>query len=252
MAHAPATALKIRPLTAVRAFRRLARDPNDTRQVFEIMRALNGRATEHAYRRLLATSQGGAIAYRREELAERLGDDGFVRSFPPGSVADAYRRFVEAENLSAAGLVAESRRAAGARADLEHPYAWFGRRIRDTHDLWHVLSGYGRDPLGELCLVAFTFAQTRAAGWGFIAAGGVLRSLRYGLGLETLGAVLEAWRRGRACAWLPAEEVDTLLKEPIGAARARLRLAPAPRYAALRERLLGVGRVSARSAPAAG
>ena len=37
------------------------------------------------------------------------------------------------------------------------------------HDLWHVVTGYGRDELGEACLLAFTYAQNKNRGVGFIA-----------------------------------------------------------------------------------
>ena len=65
-----------------------------------------------------------------------------------------------------------------AELDEHHPYAWFFRRVRDLHDLWHVLTGYGRDPLGEVCLLAFTYAQTRLTGLGAIAFLGTFRIAR--------------------------------------------------------------------------
>ena len=72
-----------------------------------------------------------------------------------------------AENLTAEGLVEASqiRRnlAAGRRLTL------FRERSRETHDLLHVVSGYGRDPLGEACLTAFSFAQTGLKGFAVIA-----------------------------------------------------------------------------------
>ena len=37
------------------------------------------------------------------------------------------------------------------------------------HDLWHVTTGYGRDALGELSLLAFTYAQEQNRGIGAIA-----------------------------------------------------------------------------------
>ena len=36
------------------------------------------------------------------------------------------------------------------------------------HDLWHVTTGYGRDALGELSLLAFTYAQEKNRGIGAI------------------------------------------------------------------------------------
>ena len=64
---------------------RLLNDKEDTGQVFEIMRALNGTATATGYQRLLTTVQGGRIAYEREELAVRLMDDAWLDSFKDGS-----------------------------------------------------------------------------------------------------------------------------------------------------------------------
>ena len=66
---------------------------------------------------------------------------------------------MRSENLSAQGLADISARINGRNLIL-HPYAWMGRRTRDSHDIWHVLSGYHRDALGEACLVAFSYAQT--------------------------------------------------------------------------------------------
>ncbi|MGL1788664.1 Coq4 family protein, partial [Vibrio parahaemolyticus] len=62
--------------------------------------------------------------------------------------------------------------------DVLHPYVWFGRRIRDAHDIWHTLTGYQADePLGEAALVAFSFAQVGGLGWAWIAAAASIKSL---------------------------------------------------------------------------
>jgi ubiquinone biosynthesis protein COQ4 len=121
--------------------------------------------------------------------------------------------------------------------ELEHPYGWIGRRERDVHDIWHVLTGYGRDPLGEACLVAFSFAQTRGLGWALIALAVALRARPRGRGYR--GAIWQGYRRGRAAAWLLGEDYERLLSEPLSAARSRLRLTSPGIYdavpAALRE-----------------
>lgn len=225
---------KVEVLRAFKAFRRLLADKEDTRQVFEIMQALNGRSTAKAYRRLISTVEGGRLAYQRKELAPMLDDRSFTGKFPIGTVGHAYRAFMDSENLSADGLAQVSRETRGASPiDIEHPIAWFGRRIRDTHDLWHTLTGYGRDGLGELCLVAFSYAQTRSMGWAFIAVGGVLRALQLPGGWRAANAVWQAYQAGRKAAWLPAEDVETLLGEPLEAARKRLNIAPPTAYTLL-------------------
>jgi ubiquinone biosynthesis protein COQ4 len=215
---------------ALRALRRLLADNNDTAQVFEIMRALNGRANLRSYRRLLATPEGGRIAYERVELAQKLMDDAWLDALPAGSVGAAYREFVRAERLSAEGL-AEVSRERLAQIEQLHPYAWFGRRTRDIHDIWHVLTGYGRDALGEACLVAFSYAQTKGKGWALIALGAALRP-RPGR-QPYKRAIWEGYRRGRAAAWLLGQDYERILREPLEAARRRLGLQPPAIYDAI-------------------
>lgn len=215
-------------VVAAKALRRLLADKEDTGQVFEIMRALNGNSTARNYRRLLSTPAGGRLAYERVELAERLMDDAWLDSFAPGTVGAVYRDFIRSENLSAEGL-AEIGRQANVRSELPHPYAWFGRRTRDTHDIWHVLTGYHRDGLGEACLVAFSYGQTGSLGWAVIALGAALRS-RGGPRHPYARAIWQGYRRGKAAGWLPGEDYEQLMAEPLDAARRRLNLTPATVY----------------------
>ena len=218
-------------IAALVALRRLLANKEDTGQVFEIFRALNGKAAQRNYVRLISTPQGGRIAYDHVELAPLLMDDAWLDSFADGTVGAAYRHFVRSENISAEGLAEVSRQGQGGALEVKHPLAWFGRRGRDSHDIWHVLSGYGRDGLGEACLVAFSYAQTGATGWLVIALGACLRS-RSNRG-AVIGAIWQGYRRGKACAWLPGEDYVALMAEPLEAARARLGLTPPTAYDAI-------------------
>jgi ubiquinone biosynthesis protein COQ4 len=206
---------------ALRALRRLLADKDDTGQVFEIMRALNGPTMRHCYVRLLRTAQGGRLAYERLELAPRLMDPTWLDGFPAGSVGAAYRDFVRAEAISAEGL-AEVARQRNLSLEMRHPYAWFGRRTRDVHDIWHVLTGYGRDALGEACLTGLSFAQTKGLGWGLIAVGAALR-FRPMKGPHA-AAIWQGYRIGRRAGWLLGEDYVALLAEPLEGARRRLGL----------------------------
>ncbi len=216
---------------AFKALKRLLTDKEDTGQVFEIMRALNGNATARNYARLLGTATGGRIAYEHVELAQKLMDDAWLDALPAGSVGAAYRDFVRSENLSAEGL-ADISRQRQSRIDEPHPYAWFGRRMRDSHDLWHILSGYHRDGLGEACLVGFSFAQTRGLGWALIAVGVAVKALRAG-GWIPVRAIWQGYRRGKAANWLPGEDYLSLMSEPLDAARRRLKITPPTIYDAI-------------------
>ncbi|HTQ14056.1 MAG TPA: Coq4 family protein [Rhizomicrobium sp.] len=226
---------------ALRAVRRLLADPGDTVQVFRIMAALNAGTARKNYLRLLATPEGGRVAYDRVELVARLADREWLARFAPGTVGAAYRSFLDRTGFSAEGLAAVSNADNDRPEAMAHPVAWFGRRERDIHDVWHVLTGYAAEqPLGELCLVAFSYAQTRGPGWGFIALMGALKALRESHGGATLRAVWEGYRHGRAAKWLHNEDIEALFAEPLEAARARLAIAPPAAYEEAR-RLHGLG-----------
>jgi ubiquinone biosynthesis protein COQ4 len=215
---------------AFTALRKLLRDGNDTVQVFRIMRALNADTAARNYHKLLGQPGGGRIAYRRTELMKLFGDPEYIAGFRPGTVGAAYRDFLHRTGYSAAGL-AEVSMADNVPHDAEHPYAWFGRRERDIHDIWHVLTGYQADePLGEACLVAFSYAQTKGLGWAAIAVGASLKARRVTGSWIFARAVIEGYRNGKRAAWLSGEDYEQLMHEPIDQARRRLRIPDPVRY----------------------
>ena len=216
---------------ALRSLRRLLNDKDDTTAVFEIMRALNGSSTAKGYLKLLKTRDGGRIAYARPEFAQLLMDDAWLDSLPDGSVGAAYRGFIREEQLSAEGL-AEISREGSTDVDEPHPYAWMGRRTRDVHDIWHILSGYHRDGLGEACLVAFSYAQTRGLGWALIGLGAASRA-RKSKEQPYVKAIWQGYQRGKAAKWLLGEDYERLMAEPLESARRRLGITPATIYDAI-------------------
>ena len=221
--------------SAITALRRLLSNPNDTTQVFRIMRALNAGTPKAGYERLLRSAEGGRIAYQRVELAARLSDPAFVGSFTAGSVGAAYAAFLRETGYSADGLVAASQADDASRA-AEHPYAWFARRTRDAHDIWHILTGYrANDPLGEACLVAFSYAQTGGPGWALLAVGSGLKALRSPHRKLAIKALWEGYRNGRRAAWLAGQDYERVLAEPLDGARQRLGIREPVAYRALQK-----------------
>ena len=85
----------------------------------------------------------------------------------------------------------------------------FGARLRDMHDLWHVVTGYNRDILGELALLAFTFEQTGNRGIGYIVKQ-VEGRMRKGGNAEVSDFLKKASERGRRAALLPAADWEAL------------------------------------------
>ncbi len=224
---------RIRPLDALRAIRALIRDPDDTARVFDVIDALAGRSGERMYERFLRTETGPRLLADRRDLLATLSDRQRLLGLPAGTLGRSYGEFMEREQISADGLVQASEEGGrGPDPDLPWERRWFGQRLRDMHDLWHVATGYDRDLIGEASLLAFTWAQTRNRGIGFIVlvaylkARGELRPVR--------GLIRDGVQRGRRAAWLPAVDWEALLERPLGEVRQTLRLGEPPRYTQLR------------------
>lgn len=56
-------------------------------------------------------------------------------------------------------LVELSREANAGQPPANPDIRWMGERTSMIHDLWHVLTGYGADQLGEAALLLFSLAQ---------------------------------------------------------------------------------------------
>lgn len=219
MSDARVPARKTEWLRAFKAVRRLIADKDDTRQVFEIMNALAGRSIPKGYSRLLDHPGGGEVAYNHEELADYLDRHDQLATLPDGSLGQAYLAFVQAQQFSAYGLADESRKVADTLITEAHPYAWYARRLRDVHDIWHVLTGYDADALGEGCLVAFSYSQTRNRGFALIAWAVAIQFMRARTGYPAARAVIQAFRDGRRARWLPAADYRALMALPLEEAR---------------------------------
>ena len=228
--NAPAAAsTRIQPLVALAAFLKLQRNPEDTHQVFMIGEALRGKSLARATARFRATPLGGRVLNGEYALLPLLSDRATLAALPNESLGRVYLDFVVAENLSAEGLVEAARKRDEVSTATPDEQA-LRRHVRDSHDLWHVLSGYGRDPLGEVCLLAFTHAQTGFTGLGVIALLGTLRIGRVLRGLPVRQAVLQGRRSGRAAAWLPAMDMAALLPQDLTTVRRALGIAPPDVY----------------------
>ena len=233
MARKSAQSARIRPLEALRAIRALLRDPDDTARVFDIIDALSGRSVERSFRRFRATPTGARLLRERPDLLGVLSDRERLLAMPAGSLGRTYGEFMSREHLSADGLVEASQRVAAVDSGIPEERLWFGERLRDMHDLWHVATGYDRDMVGEAALLAFSYAQTRNRGIGFIVLVAYLKAgSREAPWVRPL--IRDAYRRGKAAAWLPALDWEGLLERPLEEVRRDLRLGAPPRYQEVR------------------
>jgi len=220
---------KYRPLTAIHHFRELLKDKEDTSHVFRIFEALPHKSFMPRVRELTLSEQGERLRAEEPYLPPILDDHETLRKLPQGTVAHAYCDFMEREGLSAAGLVAEADKLG--RQKFDDLVQWFAFRSRDTHDLMHVLTGYGRDALGEQCVLLFTYGQQPSHGHLLIGYAGAwnIKKMTGRSKAPVYKAVRQAQRTGTACPALVGMSIRELLAMPLDEARAKLNI-PEPHW----------------------
>lgn len=222
---------KMRPIKALGHFRKLIADKEDTAQVFHMSECLPSKRLLEEARTFCASPAGQARMESEPYLPDILDDHDALLKLPEGSVAHAYVAFMRREGLSAAGLVAESEIVYGNRPQYDDQFRWFVMRLRDTHDMVHILTDYGRDALGEQCALGFSSNQYPGYVDVFLAwAAAAELKRRVRSDAPVFGAVGEARRSGRMAQKIYAQDFRSLLAEPLEAARRGMNIGAPTQY----------------------
>jgi len=137
-------------LRMVRSFWRLSQDPNRLGEVFAI--ADGGSKTEILAETAAFVSRDpqGARALRE---GTRVGSIDLValKKLPEGTLGRVFADHMLANNLDPRAIPVPSHPPGDVRYVKTH--------LRETHDIWHVVTGFHTDVAGEIGLQAFYLAQ---------------------------------------------------------------------------------------------
>ncbi|MBL8684001.1 MAG: hypothetical protein JNK05_32815 [Myxococcales bacterium] len=214
------------------AIRALLDDPDDLPQVFTVIDALSGDTIERIAKRVGESSDGAKLLDETPNIVDTLRDREALRAMPEGSLGRAYLRFLESEGISADGIIEASDKteAHHAHAGESRQQTWVRERMRDTHDLWHAVTGYKGDVAGEIALLAFSFAQVRNPAIALIIAAAMSKGLT-----RTHGRlILDGFVRGAKARYFPEQRWETMLAKPVSEVRAMLGVGDPPVYEPLR------------------
>lgn len=225
----------IRPFHALFSTLKLVTNKEDTRQVFEIIQALSGNSGKKLFKRFVSTPYGKKVIDQPVRLEEILGDREALRKLPEGSLGRVYLNFMEGEDLTPDGLL-DAAEEAGIDFRGETDFEDFRRlflHLDVSHDLWHVLTGYGRDALGELCNLVYTRQQTENPGFKLIVMIGFVAQKLEQPRQPIQKALAEAKRNAKATNWVLEYDVEELLPLPLDEVRRRLNIAEPKIYNAI-------------------
>ncbi len=215
---------RFRPFHAFMSSLKLILNKDDTRQVFEIISALSRNSGRRLFTEFVQTPYGRRVVTEPVRLEDILGDFERLRALPAGSFGKAYVDFMDEAGFTPQGLIDAADEADFGLEDYPE-LAAFQRvftHLEVSHDLWHVITGYGRDPVGELCNLVFTRRQTYNPGLRLIVFMGLAAIKLERWSMPALKAAREAAQMGERVKFLLQHDVEALLVRPLDEVRAEL------------------------------
>lgn len=203
----------------------VAQSKENTGGIVKIIAAIGANSMDASASRLANTDIGQQVINDPDRLLHILQDRERLANCAPGTLGRAYYDFVYQENLSADGLVDAVQEGIQHRADdvlTMHETVALSARFRDLHDLWHVTTGYGRDVLGEMSILFFSFAQIANPGFAFISLTAAAVAKLIDRDIPSYRVLLEAYVNGRTANWLIAEDWENMIDMPVDEVRGRL------------------------------
>lgn len=194
----------------------LVRDPNRLNEVFEMADALATPETMTPVIDRLIKISPPEVARAIEER-HRLAriDLRSLQALPEGTLGREFAEHMLHNNLDPTAL-----------PDLPSPdrISFFRAHLYETHDIWHVVTGYGTDLVGELALQGFYLAQIPGPLPALLIAVGFLRSALVDTDLTTpfMDALMSGYRMGKESTPLFGVHWDEWWTTPIDEVRATL------------------------------
>ncbi len=176
-----------RGLQAVRvvaALGRFVRHPNQLDSVFAVSRSLRDTPLDQQMQRHLLADPRMAALVAEGWRPPVIGLPA-LEAMPAGSLGHTYAHHMKAHGLDPEDL--------GNHTPIRSSRDYVVHRLRETHDILHVLTGFGTDGVGELGLQAFNLAQHRSPLAVMLIFGGLMKTL---LSEQPLAPLLRALSKG--------------------------------------------------------
>ena len=195
--------------------------PSDLANSFEAMLALAGPTVEREFRRFAEHPAGRSMLEQRprHDLNALLNDRSALSALPRGSFAHAYLEYLGGDEMGSADyfLAAARLDEKAQRFGWTEDQLWFVKRMANSHDLFHIVSGYDRDVTGEIGIVCFTAGQIPLLPLRLLLP--YFYVLKPSQPIRWAQFVGESYRHGRDTPSLACVDYEALLPRPLHEAR---------------------------------
>lgn len=199
---------------------RLVRDPNRLDDVFVIDRAVSTRRVLSRIAAKLRSHPATSAALDERRRLPRP-DLATLSKLPEGSLGRSFADFMRARGLDPEAIPL---------LEGEDESEFVRAHLYDTHDLWHVVTGFDTDVAGELAVQAFYSAQLDGELPRILLIGGLINSeiKNENDWPRRLDAIARGWQLGRSARPLFGVRWDELWESPLDEVRRSLLLDVVP------------------------
>lgn len=218
---------------AVLAFLQLARDPNKLEKVFTILDKLeNGESGEKIASSFANDPRFRDVFVKRPRLG-KLDFDAMLK-LPVGSLGHSFASDMRMRGLDPAAVQQ--------RADDGSNGGYVFAHLRETHDLWHTVTGFDVDVAGELGLQAFYMTQFEARLSMLLLSMGLLNTALYATEdyQRRMDAISLGWNLGRRTEPFFGVDWASQWERPLRDVRVSLGLPADPQGQARKDRFSGL------------
>lgn len=211
-------------LSTLKSVLNLLKDPSQTESIYDVEDALlrsHPQTMATSVKRMLSDPQIAALA--KERYVASPPDLTKLMTCPANSLGYAFAQYISSSGFDPGFY---------RKIDVVDDETCLLFRLRQTHDIWHVVTGMSVDVPGELGLKAFELAQTRRPLAGILIAGGFLNILLNQPELldRLLDRVAAGYRMGAKAKPLLAQRWEEHWEKPLAEWRSELEIEPIPVY----------------------
>lgn len=211
--------LKIRlALAVLRAFVLLIGNPKRTQEILRLTDRMHELGLYDPVIEKLKSDRGVAALFKERYARGRLDMESLSR-LPDGTLGREFARFAHKNGIDPNYFHRESLKIID-----DHDY--YEVRLRETHDIWHVVLGFDTTEPGELAVQGFKMAQFAPPLAAFLVGGIFWRVLFHHptKAPEYGEAFARGFLKGRQCPQFFAEKWENAWAEELESVRARLKV----------------------------
>ena len=207
---------RLQSLRILKGLGKFLQHPDDLQSVYAVAASVQGSPmAAQMMRHMLA--QPGIAAMIQGQWRPAPIDLNALEQLPAGSLGQCYSSQLISQGITPDTLIDP--------APITSDQEFIVHRLKETHDIVHVLTGFGIDAEGEIGLQAFNLAQNRSPLAVLLIFGGMLKTLQDDRPLEALlHAISRGFEMGLKAECVVGYRLEDAWERPLSEWRAELKL----------------------------